>query len=84
MVLNKRIFKWVSVNEPTIFLNDEVSLSGVDNSHPEVEGRREKSSKKAIWLKILLGNIITTKSHHKEDSVVGCQIKSRCTSFGSL
>jgi hypothetical protein len=39
-VSNKRIFGRVAVNEPTIFPNDEVSSSGVDNSHLEVKGRR--------------------------------------------
>jgi hypothetical protein len=43
----------------------------------------KKSAIKAIWFKILLGSIITTRSHLKEDSIVGCKIMSRCIDFGS-
>jgi hypothetical protein len=43
----------------------------------------KKSAMKAIWLNILLGNVITTKRHHKEDSMVGCKIMSRYIAFGS-
>jgi hypothetical protein len=43
----------------------------------------KKSVIKAIWFKFLLGNVITTKSHHREDSMVGCKIMSRCIVFGS-
>jgi hypothetical protein len=35
----------------------------------------------AIWFKKFLGNLITTKSHHKEDSMVGCKITSMFTDF---
>jgi hypothetical protein len=38
----------------------------------------KKSGTKAIWFKILLENVITTKSLHKEDSIVGCKIITRC------
>jgi hypothetical protein len=43
----------------------------------------KKSAIKAICFKILLKNIITTRNHHKEDSMVGCKITSRCIAFGS-
>jgi hypothetical protein len=43
----------------------------------------KKFAIKAIWFKILLGNVITTKGHHKEDSMIGCKITSRCIVFRS-
>jgi hypothetical protein len=46
------------------------------------EGKRI-SAIKVIWLKILLRNVITTKSHRKEDSMVGWKITSRRIAFGS-
>jgi hypothetical protein len=46
------------------------------------EGKRI-SAIKVIWFKILLRNVITTKSYRKEDSMVGCKITSRCIAFGS-
>jgi hypothetical protein len=46
--------------------------------------RKKESVIKAIWFKILLRNVITTKRHHKEDSMVGCKIMSRCIAFRSL
>jgi hypothetical protein len=46
------------------------------------EGRRI-SAIKATWFKILFRNIITTKSHRKEDSMVGYKITIRCIAFGS-
>jgi hypothetical protein len=46
------------------------------------EGKRI-SAIKVIWFKILLKNVITTKSYRKEDSMVGCKITSRCIAFGS-
>jgi hypothetical protein len=42
-----------------------------------------KSAIKAIWFKILLRNVITTKGHRKEDLMVGWKITSRCIAFGS-
>jgi hypothetical protein len=45
------------------------------------EGKRI-SAIKAIWFKILLRNVITTKSHRKENSMVSCKIMSRCIAFG--
>jgi hypothetical protein len=45
--------------------------------------RKEEPAIKATWLKILLKNVITTKSHHKEDSMVGCKVMSRCIAFGN-
>jgi hypothetical protein len=46
------------------------------------EGKRIPAIK-VIWLKILLINVITTKSHRKEDSMVGCKITSRHIAFGN-
>jgi hypothetical protein len=46
------------------------------------EGRRITAIK-ATWFKILLRNVITTKSHCKEDMMVGCKIMIRCIAFGS-
>jgi hypothetical protein len=40
------------------------------------------SALKAIWFKNLLRNVITTKSHRKEGSMVGCKITSRCIVVG--
>jgi hypothetical protein len=34
-------------------------------------------------VQILLGSITTTKTHHKEDSMVSYKITSRCIDFGS-
>jgi hypothetical protein len=45
--------------------------------------RKKESAIKATWFKIFLRNIITTKSHHQEDLMVGCNIMSRCIAFGS-
>jgi hypothetical protein len=45
---------------------------------------KKKSAIRAIWFKILLGSVITTKSHRKEDSMVGYKITSRCIAFGIL
>jgi hypothetical protein len=45
--------------------------------------RKKKSVINAIWFKILLGNVITIKIYHKEDSMVGCNIMSRCIAFRS-
>jgi hypothetical protein len=44
------------------------------------EGKRI-SALEAIWFKKLLRNVITTKSHRKEDSMIGCKIMSRCIAF---
>jgi hypothetical protein len=43
---------------------------------------KQISAIKAIWLKILLRNVIITKSHRKEDSMVGYKITSRRMAFG--
>jgi hypothetical protein len=56
-------------NETTIFLNDEVASSEVDDSHMGFK-REEKSAKTAIWFESLLGSEIPTKSHHKKDSMM--------------
>jgi hypothetical protein len=69
-------------NETTIFLIDDIASSGVDDSHTRLKVG-EIHQKKAIWIKILLGIVITTISHHKEDSMVGCKIMSKCIVFGS-
>jgi hypothetical protein len=37
---------------------------------PIRDWKEEKSTKKAIWFKILLGSVITTRNHHKEDLMV--------------
>jgi hypothetical protein len=51
-------------NEITIFLNNEIASSGVDDSHTGFR-RRRKLSKWQFGSKFLLKNIISTKSHHK-------------------
>jgi hypothetical protein len=58
-------------------------------NHPSFQVRSSQHSKekesaiKAIWFNFLLENVITTKSHHKEDVMVRCKITSRCIAFGS-
>jgi hypothetical protein len=47
-----------------------------------IDGRRIPAMY-ATWFKIFLRIIITTKSHHKKDSMVGCKITSRCIAFRS-
>jgi hypothetical protein len=51
-------------NEITIFLNDEIASSGVDESHTGFK-RRRKPSKWQFGSKFLLKNVISTKSHHE-------------------
>jgi hypothetical protein len=50
----------------TIFLNDEIALSRVDDSHMRFK-RRRKPSKWKFGSKILLGNVIASRNHHKKD-----------------
>jgi hypothetical protein len=59
---------------------DEVSSSGVDDSHSENggEGERRKNAKKATWFKFMLGSVIIKRNHHNEDAMVGCKIMNRC------
>jgi hypothetical protein len=51
-------------NEITIFLNDEIASSGVDDSHTGFK-RKRNPSKWQFGSKFLLKNVISTKSHHK-------------------
>jgi hypothetical protein len=51
-------------NETTIFLNDEVASSSVDDSQTVFKGRRNPS-KWQFGSKFLLKNVILTKRHHK-------------------
>jgi hypothetical protein len=64
-VSNKRIPGRDAGNEPTIFLNNEVSSSGVDDSQSEVEGRRNPQK----------GNLVQNPArkcnHNKEPSQRG-------------
>jgi hypothetical protein len=69
-------------NETTIFFNDEVVSNGVDDSRTGFKGRRNPS-KWQFGSKFSLKNVILTKSHRKEDLMVGCKIISRCIVFGS-
>jgi hypothetical protein len=69
-------------NDPTTFHNDEIASSRVDNSHTGSMGG-EIHQKAQFGSKTLLGSVITTKSHHKKDSMVGCKITNRCIAFGS-
>jgi hypothetical protein len=52
-------------NEPTIFLNDEVSSSRVGNSHPEVEGRRNPPNDN------LVQDLARKHNHNKTPSQIG-------------
>jgi hypothetical protein len=51
-------------NDITIFFNDEIASSRVDNSHMGFK-RRRKPSKWQFGSKILLGNVIASRNHHK-------------------
>jgi hypothetical protein len=51
-------------NETTIFLNNEVASSRVDDSQTGFKGRRNLS-KWQFGSKFLLKNVISTKSHNK-------------------
>jgi hypothetical protein len=53
-------------NDITIFLNDEIASSKVDDSHMGFE-RRRKLSKWQFGSKILLRNIIASRNLHKKD-----------------
>jgi hypothetical protein len=50
----------------TIFLTDEIASSRVDDSHMGFE-RRRKLSKWQFGTKILLGNVIASRNHHKKN-----------------
>jgi hypothetical protein len=67
-------------NETPIFLNDEVTSSGVDDSHTGANGGEIRQ--KGNLVQILLGSVTTTRNYHKEDSMVVCNIMSRCIAFG--
>jgi hypothetical protein len=54
---------------------------GVDDTHSKV-GKKE-IRKEATWFKIMFGSVVPSRSHHKEDSMVGCKIMRRCIAFGS-
>jgi hypothetical protein len=53
-------------NDITIFLNDEIASSRVDDSYMGFE-RRRKPSKWQFGTKILLGNVIASRNHHKKN-----------------
>jgi hypothetical protein len=53
-------------NDITIFLTDEIASSRVDDSHMGFE-RRRKLSKWQFGTKILLGNVIASRNHHKKN-----------------
>jgi hypothetical protein len=56
-------------NEITIFLNDEIASSRVDDSHTGFK-RRRKPSKWQFGSKILLENVIASKNLHKKDLMI--------------
>jgi hypothetical protein len=68
-------------NEPTIFLNAEVSSREIDDSHSEVEGRRNLPKGN------LVQNLAQKRNPIKEPSHIGFEggykITSRCIAFGS-
>jgi hypothetical protein len=55
---------WFRSNEITIFLNDEIASSRVDDSHSGFK-RRRNPSKWQFDSKFLFKYVILTKSHHK-------------------
>jgi hypothetical protein len=57
----------VSGNEPTIFLNDEVSSSEIDNCHSEVEGRRNPPKGNLVQNLAGKRNPIKEPSHREFD-----------------
>jgi hypothetical protein len=63
--LNKRITGRVSGNEPTIFLNDEVSSSEVDISHSGFQGRKNPPKGN------LVQNLARKHNHNMEPSQRG-------------
>jgi hypothetical protein len=56
-------------NVITIFLNDEIASSRVDDSHMGFE-RRRKPSKWQFGSKILLRNVIASRNLHKKDLIM--------------
>jgi hypothetical protein len=56
-------------NDITIFLTDEIASSRVDDSHMGFE-RRRKLSKWQFGTKILLGNVIASRNHHKKNLIM--------------
>jgi hypothetical protein len=61
-------------NDITIFLNYEVASSRVDDSHMGFE-RRRKPSKWQFVSKILLGNVIESWNHHKNDLMMVTRLR---------
>jgi hypothetical protein len=61
-------------NVITIFLNDEIASSRVDDSHMGFE-RRRKLSKWQFGSKILLGNVIASKNLHKKDLMMVMRLR---------
>jgi hypothetical protein len=61
-------------NDITIFLNDEIVSSRVDDSHMGFE-RRRKPSKWQFGSKISLGNVIASRNHHKKDLMMVIRLR---------
>jgi hypothetical protein len=61
-------------NAITIFLNDEIASSRVDDFHMGFE-RRRKPSKWQFISKILLGNVIESWNHHKKDLMMVTRLR---------
>jgi hypothetical protein len=61
-------------NETTIFLNDEIASSRVDDSHMGFE-RRRKPSKWQFGSKILLINVIASRNLHKKDLMMVTRLR---------
>jgi hypothetical protein len=69
-------------NQPTIFLNDEISSSEVDDSQLEVEGSRNPPKVNLVQNLARKSNPIKEPSHSGFDG--GYEITSRCIAFGIL
>jgi hypothetical protein len=61
-------------NVITIFLNDEIMWSRVDDSHMGFK-RRRKPSKWQFGTKILLGNVIASTNLHKKDLMMVTRLR---------
>jgi hypothetical protein len=79
--LDKRIFGRVLGNEPAIFLNDEISSNGVDDSHLGFKGRRNLTKCDLVQNLARKSNPIQEPSQRGFGG--GYDIMSRCIAFGS-
>jgi hypothetical protein len=79
--LDKRIFGRVSGNELAIFLNDEVSSNGVDDSYPGFKWRKNLTKCDLVQNLAQKSNPIQEPSQRGFDG--GYEIMNSCISFGS-